>query len=186
MIFIGKILKERGNRGEVVITSPTVGFYALTERENGKKIVILKSEKHEKKFEVEFLREIKGNLILKLKGIDSINEAFKIVGYSVYTFISPDYAAGDEVKTVEFDLLEKEGETADLEGYDVKDVNGNRWGRVIYFDTDSSNHLLEIQDEDAAEVYYVPFTDTIIKKIDKETQLIIIDPPNGLKDLNKK
>lgn len=188
MIFIGKILKVRGNRGEVVITSPKVGFYTLFGRENGKEIVILKSEKYEKKLEVEFLREIKGNPVLKLKGIDSINDALRVVGYSIYTEYTDysNYAAGDEVKTGESAILEEKCGISNLEGYNVKDVNGNRWGHVIYFDTVSSNQLLEIQDDDKTDVYYVPFTDTIVKKIDKEARLIIIDPPDGLKSLNKK
>lgn len=182
MIFIGKILKVRGNKGEVVIASPKVEFYTLTGRENGKVFVILKSEKYEKKLEVECLKEINGNPILKLKGIDSINDALKIVGYSIYS----NYAEGDEVKTEDPDVLSDAYAISNLEDYRVNDVNGNRWGQVIYFDIDSPNPLLEIQDEEGNDVYYVPFTDTIIKKIDKISRLIIIDPPDGLKDLNKK
>lgn len=178
MIFIGKILRVRGNKGEVVITSPAVGVHALAERETGKEIVILKSEKHEKKFTLEFLKEINGNPILKLKGIDSINEALKIVGYSVYL------ESGAEGS--ESDIPGEDEQFPPLVGYSIIDVNGDLWGDVIYFETGSSNKLLEIQGADETEVYYVPFTETIIKKIDKKKRLIIIDPPDGLKSLNKK
>lgn len=177
MIFIGKILRVRGNKGEVVITSPAVGVHVSSERESGRSVT-LKSEKHEKKFEIVFLKEISGNTVLKLKGIDSINEALKIVGYSVYIEKS---AQGEG-----FDNPGEYEEVPLLEGYCIKDVHGDRWGEVIYFETGSSNKLLEVQGPDENEIYYVPFTQTIIKKIDKKERLIIIDPPAGLKELNKK
>lgn len=158
----------------MVITSPTVGVHALAEREN----VILKSEKYEKKCELDYLREINGAPVIKLKGIDSINEALKLVGYSVY--------AENSEKENDPNIPAEDSEDVELEGFLVKDLNGELWGKVISFDTDSLNKLLEIQDEDETDIYYVPFTETIIKKIDKKNRLIIIDPPDGLKSLNKK
>jgi 16S rRNA processing protein RimM len=179
LIFIGKILKVRGNKGEVVITSPAVGVYASNERENGKEIVILKSEKHTKKIELISLKEINGNPVLKLKGIDSINDALRIVGYSVYIEKSAEGKESDIPGEIT-------GEVPPLEGYAVKDLHGDQWGDVIYFETGSSNKLLEVQGENENDVYYVPFTPSIIKKIDKKKHLIIIDPPDGLKSLNQK
>lgn len=174
MIFIGKIFKVRGNKGEVVITSPRVGVHALTERE----IVTLKSEKYEKEYEVDYLREIKGAPVIKLKGIDSINEALKLVGYSVY--------AETNEKSNDPDNPVEVSDGAELTGFLVKDLDGEQWGNVIGFETESFNELLEIQDENEADIYYVPFTETIVKEIDKEKRLITIDPPDGLKSLNKK
>jgi 16S rRNA processing protein RimM len=174
LIFIGKIFRVRGNRGEVVITSPAVEVHAVAERE----IVTLKSEKYEKKYEVVYLKEINGTPVIKLKGIDSINGAFKLVGYDVY-------AETDE-KGNDPNIPAEDSEGAELAGFLVKDVNGELWGNVISFETDSFNKLLEIRDENETDIYYVPFTETIIKEIDKKKRLIIIDPPDGLKSLNKK
>ncbi|MDQ1354044.1 MAG: rRNA processing protein RimM [Acidobacteriota bacterium] len=174
MIFIGKILKVRGNKGEVVITSPRVGVHALAERT----IITLKSEKYEKKCDLVYLKEINGTPIIKLKGIDSINEALKLVGYSVY-------AETNEKKNDPNSPL-ADSEDFDLTGFLVKDLNGDQWGNVISFETESFNELLEILDENENETYYVPFTEAIIKEIDKEKRLITIDPPDGLKSLNKK
>jgi 16S rRNA processing protein RimM len=174
LIFIGKIFKVRGNKGEVVITSPRVAVHTLAERE----ILTLKSEKYEKKCELAYLREINGTPIIKLKGIDSINEALKLVGYTVY--------AETNEKNNDPDNPIEVSDGAELAGFLVKDLNGEQWGNVIGFETESYNELLEIQDENEAEIYYVPFTETIIKEIDKEKRLITIDPPDGLKSLNKK
>lgn len=174
MIFIGKILKVRGNKGEVVITSPRVGVRTLAERS----LVTLKSEKYEKKNELVYLKEINGTPVIKLKGIDSINEALKLIGYSVFTETKGE--KNDPNSTVEG------SDGSELAGFLVKDLNGDQWGNVISFETDSLNQLLEIQDEHETEIYYVPFTETIIKEIDREKRLILIDPPDGLKSLNKK
>jgi 16S rRNA processing protein RimM len=174
LIFIGKIFKVRGNKGEVVIASPRVGVHSLRKNE----IVTLKSEKYEKKYEVDYLKEINGAPVIKLKGIDSINEAFKMVGYSVF-------AESNEKKN-DPNIPNEDSEATELTGYLVKDLNGEPWGNVIGFETDSFNKLLEIQDNNETDIYYVPFTETIIKEINREKQLITIDPPDGLKDLNKK
>ncbi len=168
MIFLGKIVKVRGNKGEVVFTSPDVRAYILREGE----VVVLKSEKYQKQFNVEHLREIKGTLVVKFAGINTINEALKLVGYSIYVHDSS--------------TRDSEKKNKKIKDFIVKDMKGQLWGKVKDIEADSLNKLLEVQDENEDNVYYVPFTETIVKKIDIEKRIIVIDPPNGLKDLNKK
>jgi 16S rRNA processing protein RimM len=136
--------------------------------------VVLKSEKYQKQYNVEHLREIKGAPVVKFVGINTINEALKLVGYSIYVH---DSSTGDS-----------ENENKKIMDFIVKDMNGHLWGKVKDIETDSLNKLLEVHgnNEDENNVYYVPFTDTIVKEIDKEKRIIVIDPPNGLKNLNKK
>lgn len=170
MIFFGKILKVRGNKGEVVSTSPAPGICNLQQGET----ILLKSEKYQKQLEIEALRDIKGSPVLKLKGINAINEALKLVGYSIYV---PNHkqAGSNEQDTPE-----------QFEDFVVQDKKGNHWGKVKHVEVDTLNPLMEVWDENETDVYYVPFTETIVKKIDKQKRLIIIDPPEGLKDLNIK
>ena len=73
-----------------------------------------------------------------------------------------------------------------MKDFMVKDMNGQLWGKVKNIEADNLNKLLEVQDEEKNDLYYVPFTDTIVKEINKEKGLIVIDPPDGLKELNKK
>ena len=175
MIFLGKILKVRGNRGEVIITSPSESASILVDGET----ILLKSEKYQNYFIIEGLREINGNLVLKIKGIDTINDALKIVGYSIF---SPKTEV--EPSTMNTD---SDSEYPELIDFIVKDVENDVWGRVIRIETGSINILLEIVPENGSdEIYYVPFADEIIREIDREKNIIIIDPPAGLKDLNKK
>ena len=168
MIFLGKIVKVRGNKGEVVYTSPDMIAGALREGE----AVALESEKYRKQYNVEYLKEIKGASVVKFTGINTINEALKLVGYSIY---KRNAEAGD-IKN----------ENNKMKDFMVKDMNGQLWGKVKNIEADNLNKLLEVQDEEKNDLYYVPFTDTIVKEINKEKGLIVIDPPDGLKDLNKK
>ncbi|MCP5108996.1 MAG: 16S rRNA processing protein RimM [bacterium] len=172
MTFFGKILKVRGNKGEVVITSPLKVDYALTNGES----VRLKSEKYEKQEEIEYFREIKGAFIIKFKGINSINDALTRVGYSIFT---------ERDKTEPAEPADGDMENYHIENFIVKDINGEVWGKVEHFDTEHLNPLLEVRADDQSEICYIPFSEEIIKEIDPGKRVIIIDPPVGLKDLNK-
>lgn len=166
MTFIGKIVRVRGNKGEVVLSSPrntSMGVYTLKEGDN----LQLKSDKQQKDYQVESFRVIKGAPVVKFKGVDSINDALKLVGFAVHM-------PGDSTETADNDSIED---------FTVKDVTGRVWGKVADVDTATLNQLLEVHDGE--DVYYVPFTDAIVKTIDIENRLIVIDPPDGLKDLNK-
>ncbi len=141
--------------------------------ENGE-IVLLKSGKHQKPFKIERLREIKGTPVLKFEGIDTINDALTLVGYSVYS--QKDKPAPPTVD-----------DTTGLENFTVIDTGGDVWGKVINLETTGKNELLEIRAEDETrELYYVPFTESIVTEINRDNGIIIIDPPDGLKDVNKK
>lgn len=165
MVLIGKIVKVRSNKGEVVVTSPpgSPGLHALQKGD----CLVLKSQKYEKQFQVETAREIKGSLAVKFKGIDSINDAFRLIGYSIHHPGETD-ANDDSLNVADFT---------------VRDIQGKVWGAVTDIDTATLNKLLEVRGDNAT--YYVPFTDAIVKEIDKENRRILIDPPEGLMELNE-
>ena len=107
--------------------------------------------------------------IITFSGVNSINEALKIVGYSLY---------GDLVAV-------KKKQLATVLGFSVFDSQGNCWGKVKAQPQYSFNQLLEIEDAQTGEIFYVPWHDSIIKKIDRRAKTIFIDPPRGLRDLNR-
>ena len=165
MISLGKIVKVRGNRGEVVIPHSPKGNISIPKTGEP---VLLKSSKYQKTFEVEYYKEISGAFVLKLKNIDKINDALKLVGYTVFVFSA----------------LREQPEQKGMTGFTVKDVTGDTWGEIIHVETGSGIDLMEIRDRDD-EVIYVPFTEGIIKEIDEEKRIVVIDPPDGLRELNK-
>lgn len=111
MITIGKIVRVRGNKGEVVFTSPrniSMGVYTLKEGNT----VQLKSDKQQKDYRIEGLREIKGAPVVKFKGVDSINDALKLVGLTLQM-------PGESAQTTDLE---------NIRDYTVKDVTGMVWG----------------------------------------------------------
>ncbi len=164
MILVGNILKVRGNKGEVVYASPDALHYPLEKGEN----VCLKSKKYQKEFQIEYLKESKSGTFLKFKGVDTINEAFRLIGYSIFKLITPEEAG-----------IETPNDTID--DFVVKDLNGQVWGTVVDINVASLNKLIEVQDGEKS--YFVPFVDEIVKEINREKREILIDPPPGLKEL---
>lgn len=130
----------------------------------------LQSEKYHIRLKIEYLKEMQGAWIAKFNTIDSINGAFKLVGYSVFT---PE----TDGKKIPFSIEQSYDFT-------VKDIEGSVWGLVKGTDSFGINQVLEVTDE-KGNVIYVPFAEGIVKEIDENNRVIIIDPPDGLKDLNK-
>lgn len=164
MVFFGKISKTRGNRGEVLLergsSCPEPDF------ENNSP-VILKSEKYQIKNKIEYIRKIKDTFVLKFKGIDSIGEAFKLVGYSLFSL---EVRNTPESKNDWFDFI-------------VRDIQNNSWGKVRGIQNNGLNQVMEIESTDG--IIYIPLCEEIIREINTGQKLIIIDPPDGLRKLNK-
>jgi len=131
--------------------------------------VELKSDKYLLSKKISLVSQTGSEAVVAFSGVDSINEALKIVGYALYG----DVAA---VKTKPPDSVI---------GFSVFDGEGNCWGKVKSQPQYSLNQLLEVEDEQNRDVFYVPWHDSIIKKIDRRSKTITIDPPEGLKDLNR-
>jgi ribosomal 30S subunit maturation factor RimM len=131
-------------------------------------VTVLKSSKYETQKEIEYLKDIRGACIVKFNDTNSINDALRLVGYSIYSLRPEDE---NEIDRSVVDFV-------------VKHVDGSPWGKVNYLDDSGANQILEVIDDDG-EVIFVPFSEGIVVDIDREKRIITIDPPDGLKDLNK-
>lgn len=162
MVLLGKVLKLKGNKGEVVVeASPrSVKYFPLKEGE-----YVLESKKYHKKLNLQFCKEFGSSYLVRFKEINSIPEAYRLVGYSVLSEDIPETVSDEE----------------SVLGYEVIDLNnGDSWGRVSDVISGSMNELIELTDGTL-----VPVCDEIIKDVDSEKEKVYIDPPEGLKDLNK-
>lgn len=129
--------------------------------------VLLKSTKYQKSYRVEYFKEISGANVAKFTNVNTINEALKLVGYTILSSLD----AEEKVKKPE------------LTGFTVTDTHGSRWGEIVAVEITSLNKVLKIRDGD--DELYVPFDETIVKDIRKKDRVVVIDPPEGLKELNK-
>ncbi len=164
MVLLGKISKNRGNRGEVVCQiSPGIDLSGIDLSGS----LELRSEKYIKSAKMVSYSERGSSLVIKFDISNSINDALGLIGYEVY-----------------LDSPVKSESVFDFRGFLVKDLSGERWGVVTMINSGIMNATFEIENGD--ESIIIPFNESIIVKIDKKNREILIDPPDGLKDLNKK
>ena len=145
----------------MVKLSPGIDILTIS----GKKKIILKSEKYQSEKTIERVRNIQGKTVLKLSGVDSINDALKLVGYSV------------------FGTADRDDSLSSLIGYDVIDMNGHPWGKVAGVREFGLNRVIEV--DSRGDIIYIPLVKGIVPEIRDDQKLIVIDPPEGLENLNK-
>jgi ribosomal 30S subunit maturation factor RimM len=176
LILLGKVVKTRGNKGEVVVTPSLQAERWVPDQGE---VVLLCSTKYQIRRTIEYLKNIRGAWVFKFVDTDTINDAYRLVGYSIYsTKIST--SPGNTGNAV------TEPAAVGVE-FTVKDVSGCVWGKVKHIEAygvHQGNQILEVVG-DQGDVIYVPFSGGIVKKIDREKKIITIDPPDGLKGLNK-
>ena len=122
-------------------------------------------------FEVETVWLHQRQVIFKLRGIDSISDAERLVGADVCIPLEerPAPAEGEYYQT-------------DLIGCEVVDGQGTRLGTVEAWQEYGGPSLLEIRTTDGREVL-IPFAKSICKAIDLSAKRIVVDLPEGLLDL---
>jgi 16S rRNA processing protein RimM len=111
----------------------------------------------------------KGSAILKLEGVNSIDDARMLVGNHVYIEAS-DLRVLDDDEFYWFDLIGLETFTDDGQYIGVVDSLIDR----------SLQSLLVVKNN--SKEYLIPLTEPIVKDIDLEQSKIIISPINGLLD----
>ena len=165
MVLIGRIKKTKGNKGEVALAPASVAPLFLNKKFNAE----LRSQKYTHTMEIESLHERGGDLLCKISGVETIAAAFRWVGYELYAV-----AESTAVQTPE---------EPSLVGYVVSDLQGQAWGTVQWLD-EGKNPLLSITSAENGDEILLPFVPAFISTIDHNTRTIVIDPPDGLRDLN--
>jgi len=107
--------------------------------------------------------------VIAFSGAHSIGEALRFVGCSLYA----------EVPAA------KTSRAGSMIGYQVSDLQGNCWGTVKAQPRFSLNELLEIEDPGSGRTVFVPWHESLVVRIDRRAKTMVIDPPAGLRDLNK-
>jgi 16S rRNA processing protein RimM len=112
----------------------------------------------------------KNQLLVRLEGVDGINEAEKWIGsiLSVVETALPPLGA-DEYYYYQ------------VVGLEVFDAHGNRVGTIARLLSTPGGDLYVIQGE--AKEYLIPVTKEIVEKIDFAAGRMIINPPEGLLEL---
>ena len=165
-VSIGKITKHQGNKGEVraiPLTDNPERFELLD------KVLLVKGDRIISK-EIEYIRFYKNFIILKLDGVDDLEQASD---YRNYLIQIP-----EEEK---LPLPEGEYYIDDLIGFKVLTEDGRELGNLTEVIKNAGTDIFLVKGESAE--YMIPAARAIITKIDQTAARIMINPPPGLLEL---
>ncbi len=168
MVVVGRIARAQGNRGQVIV-DPVTDF--PEERfKTGSVLQIRRSEAIEC-LTVEDVRFHRGRPILVLAGVDTMDAAEAL--------------AGTELR-VDADSLQPLPPGSfyhhDLIGCAVETTDGRRVGDVAAVEGESAGSRLVVK-SGGAEIL-IPLVEGICVSVDIAGRKIVVEPPDGLLDLN--
>ena len=161
---LGQIVNVKGLKGEIKVNPFTENINRF---ETLNKILI-KLKNEIKEYEIEKVSYHKNQVILKLKGIDTIEAAETLRNY--YILINR-----KDLKPLE----EGKYYIADLIGLDVYTEEGKALGKVDDIYNTGSNDIYVVKDE-LGKQKLLPGIPEVIKKVDLENSKIIVNLIEGL------
>ena len=168
-IAIARIVRTRGNRGEVLADLHT----DFPSRFDGLGEVWLEFDDGQRKHvTLEKSWSHKGRQVLRFAGIDSISSAEELVGAWV------EVASKDAVPLPEGVYYDHE-----LIGCSVRDVNGELLGKITDVMRILGNNQLVVTGPHGE--FMIPAVEAICKSVSIAEKEILVDLPEGLIDLNK-
>lgn len=161
-ILIGQIVNIHGVKGEVKVYPYTDDLLNLTKLK-----VVYFDEELTKKINISGTKTVKDMLVLKLDGIDTIDEANSLRKRDIYIPKS-------NLKKLDNDTYYIE----DLIGLDVVDINGDTLGTLNYVFNTGANDVYEVKTKNGN--IYLPAIKQVVKKIDMKDKKIYVEIMEGL------
>ena len=160
---MARLIRVRGNRGEVA----AIDLTSKPGRLESLRRVWLFGDGSPR--EVESVWRHDGKPVFKFRGIDTISDAETLVGAEVRIPLEERVA-----------LDEGEYYQSELVGCEVFEADGTRLGRVTEFLEYGGTPLLELESG-----LLIPFARAICTEIDPQGRRIVVQLPEGLKDVNR-
>lgn len=163
-LSIGQIVNTHGVKGEVKV-------YPLTDdisRFNNLKEIYIESKGELKKYQVEGAKNLKNTVVLKLKGVDTMNDAEKL--RQLY------------VKVGRWDAVRLPKDTffiCDIIESEVFDIHGELLGKLVDVLQTGSNDVYVVR-KDGKDLL-IPALKSVVKEINLQEKRIIVELLEGLK-----
>lgn len=167
-------MKKKLEVGQIVNTFGIKGFVKVypyvndVTRFNNLKYVYAKSKKEEKKLEIEEVKYQKNMVLLKFKGVETVEEAEKLRN----NYLEIDRSDAIPLEEGEFFI-------ADLIGLKVFLDTGEELGILEGIYNTGSKDIYVVKDK-LGKSYLLPYIDEVIKKIDLDNSKIIVHIIEGL------
>jgi 16S rRNA processing protein RimM len=171
MVTIGRIVRPHGRRGEVVVESET--DFAPERFSPGETLFLLRPEGDVEPARVTMSRPYDARWVIGLEGITTIDEAEDVRGLELRLPASELRELGDGAYYVH-----------DLVGCRVETTAGGLVGEVREVRFGSGAPLLVV--EGTAGEVLVPMVEHFCPTIDVASRVVVIDPPPGLLELNRR
>jgi 16S rRNA processing protein RimM len=167
LVAFGKVVRSQGSDGRLKLRLNEKGPTGFV----GTKVYFRRGEEFEA-FDVEKLTLDRNAYILKLKGVDSLAAADALAGRDVCAAASDFQTLGAD-SFYDFQVI----------GSRVLTRDGAEVGEVAA-ELDAGGPVLLVVRRGDRDVY-IPFTEAICVKVDPKAGEVVIDPPEGLLDLNE-
>ena len=161
-VLVGKISNVHGIKGEVKVYPYTDDMDTFSKRKEFYIDSILST-----KYKVTRCRIQKDMLIMKLDGIDSVDDALKLKGKDLYIDKS-------SLKSLDNDTYYVE----DIIGMQVV-CDGNVIGEITYVFNTGANDVYEVKIQDGRKIY-LPAIHQVIKKVDLSEKKMYVQIMEGL------
>ncbi len=169
MIAVGRIARPHGNAGRVIV-NPDTDF--VEERFRKGNVVYVRRGEDVERLVVRDVRFHRGRPIIGFEGVSTIPGAEALANVEVR--IPAEALGGLPAGTFYHH---------ELIGCRVETVGGRPVGTVVSIEGGGGTHRLVI--EDAGAEVQVPLVASICVRIDPRERVILLDPPEGLLDLNR-
>ncbi len=167
-VFLGSFVKTVGLKGEIKLL-PSVDFW--TGSLKGDELDLVLPGEGSRTIRVERFRSKGNTYILKIPGIDSIEDAGSIVGGRLEMPLKDINETNGPPELKPFQAM----------GLDVILPDRSVLGKVVDFLLGPAHGNLIV--DHGGEKLIIPVVPEIVKSVDLEKRLIIVDPPEGLLDL---
>jgi 16S rRNA processing protein RimM len=167
-IPVGKIGRPRGNRGEVLLHAY---FDLQKEKLEGKEVTVRLPAGKERRLTIESIWQHGEQAVCRFAECGSIAEAKELTHGEVLL-------PREELAPLE----EDEYYAQDLIGCEVFLSVGSRLGTIEAVEQTGSSALLAISGE---KEYLVPLVRSIVVEVDTAGRKVVIDPPEGLLEINE-
>ena len=169
LLLVGRIARAHGNRGQVIVNLDT--DFPEARFAVGQVLHVGRGERFEPR-KIESVRFQQGRPVIALEGIDSMNAAEALAGAELRI------AAADMAPLPEGTFYHH-----DLVGCEVRDRGAHVIGRVTGVEGTMERSRLIVAGPGGKDVL-IPLVADICVTVDPTARVIVIDPPEGLLDLN--
>lgn len=168
MVLVGRIARAHGNRGQVIV-DPATDF--PEERFKAGSVLLIRRGQAAEPVTVESVRFHRGRPIIGLAGIETIDAADALAGSELRI-------AADALQT----LPEGSYYHHELIGCQVETPRRETIGRVIGVEGGAAGSRLVVETRNGEVL--IPMAEGICESVDVPGKKIVVEPPEGLLDLN--